>query len=104
MAEGRRLKVPDWSSLGPSLERSLGDFLPQDISVTVVEERKGERELGRPQEFRMLGLTLKGPRLQKLAAEFGKDGSLTLHWLLPSEPHMFFDLADGAAETSRLGT
>ena len=46
MAEGRRLKVPDWSSLGPSLERSLGDFLPQGISVTVVEEGKGKGNLG----------------------------------------------------------
>ncbi len=99
MAEGRRLKVPEWSSLSHSLERSLGDFLPQGISVTVVEERKGERELGRPQEFRMLCLTLKGQRIRKLAAEFGKDESLTLPWLLPTDPHVFVDLADGATDT-----
>lgn len=99
MTEGRILKAPEWGSLSSSLERSLGDFLPQDISVTVVEEEKGERELERPREFRMLSLTLKGPRLRKLAAEFGKDSSLTLHWLLPSEPHVFVDLADGATDT-----
>ena len=53
----------------------------------------------RPQEFRMLCLTLKGQRLRKLAAEFGEDGSLTLHRLLPSEPHVFVDLTDGATDT-----
>ena len=75
MTEGRRLKVPEWASLSRSLERSLGDFLPCGISVAVEE-----RALERPQEFRMLCLTLKGQRLRKLAAEFGEDGSLTLHW------------------------
>ena len=99
MTEGRRLKAPEWGSLSSSLKQSLRDFLPQDISVTVVEEREEERELERPREFRMLCLTLEGPRLRKLAAEFGKDGSLTLHWLLPSEPHVFVDLADGATDT-----
>ena len=94
MTEGRRLKVPEWSFLSRSLERSLGDFLPCGISVAVEE-----RALERPQEFRMLCLTLKGQRLRKLAAEFGEDGSLTLHWLLPSEPHVFVDLADGATDT-----
>ena len=99
MTEGQRLKAPEWGSLSSSLKQSLRDFLPQDISVTVVEERKEERELERPREFRMLCLTLEGPRLRKLAAEFGKDGSLTLHWLLPSEPHVFVDLVDGATDT-----
>ena len=70
MTEGRRLKAPEWGSLSSSLKQSLRDFLPQDISVTVVEERKEERELERLREFRMLCLTLEGPRLRKLAAEF----------------------------------
>ena len=71
MAERRRLKVPEWGRLSSSLERSLRDFLPGEISVTV-EERKLEP----PQEFRVLCLTLKGQRIRKLAAEFGKDESL----------------------------
>ncbi len=94
MAERRRLKVPEWGRLSSSLERSLRDFLPGEISVTV-EERKLEP----PQEFRVLCLTLKGQRIRKLAAEFGKDESLTLPWLLPTDPHVFVDLADGATDT-----